>query len=133
MSQENVETCKRAFEIFERLDVEAGLDYVDPNIVFQSAIVSGAQGKIFRGYDGLRVWAAESEEAFDELQTVPGEFRDLGEDVLVLGHIFARGRRSGTPVESPAAFLCSLRGGRVVRVRGYLDWDEALEAARVRE
>ena len=133
MSQENVEICKRAFKVFERLDVEAGLEYVDPEIMFQSAIVSGASGKTFRGYDGLREWAAESEAAFDELRTVPEEFRDLGDDVLVLGRVLARGRGSGVPVESPAAFLCTLRDGRMVRVRGYLNWDEALEAAGLRE
>jgi ketosteroid isomerase-like protein len=129
MSEENVEACKRAFEVIERLDVEAGLEYVDPEIVFQSAIVSGAEGTTFRGYDGLRQWAAESEAAFDELRTVPEEFRDLGDNVLILGRVSARGRGSGVAVESPAAFLCTLRDGRLVHVRGYLDWDEALEAA----
>jgi ketosteroid isomerase-like protein len=133
MSQENVEVCKRAFTVFERLDVESGLDHVDPEVVFQSAIVSGAEGKTFRGYDGLRQWAAESEAAFDDLQTVPEEFRDLGDDVLVLGRVSARGRASGVAVESPAAFLCTLRDGKLVHVRGYLDWNAALEAAGLSE
>jgi ketosteroid isomerase-like protein len=133
MSEENVEICKRAFAVFERLDVEAGLEYVDPEIVFQSAIVSGAEGNTFRGYDGLRRWAAESEAAFEELRTVPEEFRDLGDNVLVLGRVFARGRESRVPVQSPAAFLCTLRDGRLVHVRGYLDRDVALEAAGLSE
>ncbi len=133
MSQANVEICKRAFVAFERLDVEAGLEFVDPEIVFQSAIVSGADGSTYRGYDGLREWAKESDAAFEELRTVPQEFRDLGDDVLILGHITAKGRGSGAPVESPAAFLSTLRDGRVVRVRGFLDWDEALEAAGLTE
>jgi hypothetical protein len=54
MSEENVEICKRAFRVFERLDVEAGLEYLDPEIVFQSAIVSSAEGNSYRGHDGLR-------------------------------------------------------------------------------
>jgi len=133
MSQENVEICKRAFVVFERLDVEAGLQFVDPDIVFQSAIVSGADGGTYRGHDGLRKWAAESDAAFEELRTVPREWRDLGDDVLVLAHITARGRGSGAPVESPAAFLSTLRDGRIVRVKGFLNWDEALEAAGLEE
>ncbi len=133
MSQRNVEICKRAFKALERFDVEAALEHVDPEVVFQSAIVSGASGNTFRGHDGLRQWAAESDAAFAELRTVPEEFRDLGDDVLILGRIFARGRESGVPLESAAAFLCSLRDGRVVSVRGFLDREEALEAAGLRE
>jgi ketosteroid isomerase-like protein len=133
MSEENVEICKRAFEVLERLDIEAGLAYVDSEIVFQSAIVSGAEGNTFRGYDGLRQWAAESDAAFDELRTVPEEFRDLGDDVLMLGRVFARGRGSGATVQSPAAFLCALRDGRLVHVRGFLNWEDALEAAGLSE
>jgi ketosteroid isomerase-like protein len=133
MSDENVEICRRAFEGFEGLDpeaaVEASLEYVHPEIVFQSAIVSGAEGKTFRGLDGYRQWASESGAAFDELRTVPEEFRDLGDDVLMFGRVFAKGRGSGVAVESPVAFLCTLRDGRLVHVRGYLSWDQALEAA----
>jgi len=132
-----VEICRRAFEAFERLDVEAAvevsLEYVDPEIVFQSAIVSGAEGKTFRGLDGYRQWASESAAAFDELRTAPEEFRDLGDDVLMLGRVSARGRGSGVAVESPVAFLCTLRDGRLVHVRGYLAWDEALAAAGLQE
>ena len=52
----------------------------------------------------------------------------------MLGHTTARGRGSGAPVESPAAFLSTLRDGRIVRVKGFLNWgflnwDAALEAA----
>jgi ketosteroid isomerase-like protein len=133
MSQENVETCKRAFVALERLDIDAALTFVDPEIVFQSAIVSGADGGTYRGHDGLRKWAAESDAAFEELRTVPQEFRDLGDDVLILAHITARGRGSGAPVESPAAFVCTLRDGRIVRAKGFLNWAEALEAAGLAE
>jgi ketosteroid isomerase-like protein len=134
MSGENVEICKRAFALLARLDVESGLEYVDPDIEFQSAIVSGAEGGTYSGYDGLRAWAAESEAAFEELRTVPDEFRDLGGDaVLVLGHIYARGRESGVAVESPVAFIFKFRGDRVIRARGFLDQDEALKAAGIQE
>ena len=134
MSEENVEVCKRAFGVFERLDVEAGLEYLDPEIVFQSAIVSGAEGSSYRGHDGLRRWAAEAESAFAELRTVPDEWRDLGkDDVLMLGRVYARGRGSGADVESEVAFLCTLQNGKLAHVTGFLDHDEALEAAGLSE
>jgi ketosteroid isomerase-like protein len=134
MSEENVEVCKCAFRVFERLDVEAGLEYLDPEIVFQSAIVSGAEGGSYRGHDGLRRWAAEAQGAFVELRTVADEWRDLGSDhVLMLGRVYARGRESGADVESPVAFLCTLRDAKLAHVAGFLNPDEALEAAGLTE
>jgi hypothetical protein len=99
MSEENVEICKRTFEPFSRLGpaaaIEAGLDYVDSEIVFESAIVSGAEGNAYRGYDGLRAWAADLEASFDELWTTAEEFRDLSDRVLMLGHVLRAGERAG--------------------------------------
>jgi ketosteroid isomerase-like protein len=130
MSEENVQVCKRAFPVFERLDVEAGLEYLDPEIVFQSAIVSGAEGGSYRGHDGLRRWAAQARDAFAELRTVADEWRDLGSDqVLMLGRVYARGRESGADLESKVAFLCTLRDAKLAHVTGFLSHAEALEAA----
>jgi ketosteroid isomerase-like protein len=137
MSQENVEICKRAFELLGRLDpaagVEAVLEYADPEVVLESAIVGGAEGNAYRGYDGLRAWAADSEAAFDVLRTTPEEFRDLGDRVLMLGHVSGRGRESGVVVESQIAFLSTFRGGMIIYAKGFLDWNQALEAAGLSE
>jgi ketosteroid isomerase-like protein len=126
MSQENVEICKRIVELLGGLGstagVEAALEYVDAQIVFESAIVSGAEGNAYRGHDGLRAWVADQDAAFEELRTVAEEFRDLDDRVLMLGHVVGRGRGSGMVVESPIAFLTTFSGGRVVRAKGFLDW-----------
>ena len=123
MSQENVEVCRQAFGFLDRLDpwagVEALLQYADPEIVLESAIVSGAEGNAYRGHEGLRAWAADSEAAFDELRTASDEFRDLGDRVLMLGRVFGRGRGSGIPIESEIAFLSTLRGAGSSRPRAF--------------
>jgi ketosteroid isomerase-like protein len=137
MSQENVEICRRVAELLggdnPTASVHAALEYVDPEIVFDSAIVSGAEGGTYRGHEGLRAWAAASEAAFEELRATPEEFRDLGDRVLMLGRVVVRGRGSGVPVESQVAFLTTVRGGRIVYAKGFLDWSEALEAAGLSE
>ena len=73
------------------------------------------------------------EAAFDEARTTPEEFRDLDDRVLMLGRVVGRGRGSGVEVESPTAFLTTLCDGRIVHVKGFLDWDQALEAAGLSE
>jgi ketosteroid isomerase-like protein len=134
MSQENVEVCKRAFEALGvRRDAEASLPYVDPDVEFRSAIIGGAEGNIFRGHEGVREWIAESDATFAELRLEPEEWRDLGDNVLLIGRLRARGRESGVEIDSAIAWLSTVRGGRVVHSVGYLNPQEALEAAGLRE
>jgi ketosteroid isomerase-like protein len=76
---------------------------------------------------------AESAATFEEIRMQPEEFRDLGDDVLLIGRIYARGRESGVEIDSATTWLFTLRGGRIVRARGYLNPQEALEAAGPQE
>jgi ketosteroid isomerase-like protein len=76
---------------------------------------------------------AESDAAFEELRMEPEEFRDLGDDVLMIGRLYARGRESGVQIDSPIAWLSTFRDGKGVRARGYLNVQEALEAAGLEE
>jgi uncharacterized protein len=133
MSEENVEIVRKAAGAVNRRDTEAMLPYADPEVEVQSAIIGGAEGNTYRGHDGVRRWIAESDDTFEELQIEVEEWRDLGEDVLVIGRLWARGRESGVEIDSPIAWLMTLRGGKVVRARGYLHVQEALQAAGLSE
>ena len=61
------------------------------------------------------------------------DIRDLGDRVLVLGHVRGRGRVSGAEVDDRWAWIVELREGRAASLRGFLDHLEALEAAGLRE
>ena len=54
MSQENVEIVRRSLEAYAAGNVEEMLRYVDPQGELHSAIIGGAEGKVFRGHDGFR-------------------------------------------------------------------------------
>ncbi|MCD6016546.1 MAG: hypothetical protein K0R88_2630 [Solirubrobacterales bacterium] len=129
MSQENVEVARKILDAGNRRDPEAMLPYADPEIELQSPIVSGAEGNTYRGHQGVRDWIAESDAVFEELRFESEQFRDLGDDVLIIGRLHARGRESELEIESPTAWLTTFRNGRVVSGRGYLNIQEALEAA----
>lgn len=130
MSQEDVEICKRAFEALGvRRDLDAGLEFLHPEFVLQSAIIGGAEGNTYRGHAGVREWMAESDAAFEQLQVIADEYRDLGDLVLMIGRVYGRGRESGAKVESPTAWLSTVRDQKIVWARGYLDVDEAIQAA----
>jgi ketosteroid isomerase-like protein len=134
MSQENVEVCRRVFEALGmHRDTDAAFPYLDPEIELRSAIVGGAEGNTYRGHEGIRRWMAESDATWVELRLETKELRDLGDDVLLIGRLHARGRGSGIEIDSPIAWLSTVRSGRIVCSRGFLDPQEALEAAGLQE
>ena len=133
MSQENVEIVRKGFEAANRGDIEGALTYLDPDFELRSAIIGGAEGNVFRGHDGFRRWYAESMESFEELTTELTDYRDLGDRIVALGHIHARGRGSGLDVDSPTGWVFTVRRGKVVSAEGFLNPADALEAAGLRE
>jgi ketosteroid isomerase-like protein len=132
----NVEVVRRFVEAIPRdveEDVEEMLSYVDPEGELHSAIVGGAEGNVYHGHEGFRRWVADSFDSFDGVRNEWSEFRDLGNRVLALGHVKARGRGSGMELDSPMGWVFIVRRGKVVKAEGFLRRAEALRAARRRE
>ena len=131
MSQENVEQTKRAADAYNRRDVEALLEELDPEVEWHSALSILLSGKatVYRGHAGVREWFRELDEVLDEIHVEYTDIRDVGDRVIAIGRIRTRGRGSGVATESPIAMVSDTRNGKSVRVRSYLDPAEALEAA----
>jgi ketosteroid isomerase-like protein len=135
MSQENVESFKRASDAFARRDVDALLAESDPNVEIHPAIPAGLGGEatVYHGHDGVRAWLRDQEEVFVDVSSEYTEIRDLGEQVLAIGRLRARGKQSGADIESPIGWVVEFKNGRGIHVRGYLNPEEALEAAGLEE
>ena len=67
---------------------------------------------------------------WDEIETVPEEFADAGDDVLVTVHYSARGRGSGIEYEERLFEVYTFRDGQCVRKREFRQRSDA-EAAGV--
>jgi ketosteroid isomerase-like protein len=129
MSEENVDAFKRALEAGNRGDVKALLAELDPKVEWHAALPMLGGDAVYRGHEGVReilldVWEVIADTEFD----FP-EIRDAGDQVVGLGHFRGRGKGSGVETEMPFAYLADFRGGKAIRVRAYLDPNEALEAA----
>ena len=72
-------------------------------------------------------------DTWERLELRPEEIIDTGDELIVFVHEVARGRESGVVVETDTAATSTLHGGRIVRVRNYLDRKTALEAAGLSE
>jgi ketosteroid isomerase-like protein len=132
MSQENVETYKRAVEAGNRLDIEALLEELDPEVEWYSAI-AGLGSEVYRGSEGIRELFRDASQAFTRMTLEVSDVRDLGDRALALGRLRTRGHESGVQTEVSFNQLVDFKRGKVIRLRTFLDRDEALEAAGLEE
>jgi ketosteroid isomerase-like protein len=131
MSEEGIEAFKRAEAAFARRDIDALLAECDPEIEWfpgTAALLAG-ETTVYRGHAGIRQLVHDMDDAFSVVELEFDEYRDLGDRVLGIGKIRTRGRASDIETVSPVAYLVDRKDGKAVRVRTYMDVEEAIEAA----
>jgi len=137
MSQENVEVVQRALEAWNTNNLDAFLAELDPELEWHPSIEPALEGgeTAYRGHDGARkAWDDyRGGGAWERLTAQIQEIRDLGESVLVLGHLDVTGRTTGIEFHEEVGLLMTFRGGKILCSRDFLSHAKALEAAGLSE
>jgi ketosteroid isomerase-like protein len=134
MSQENVEIVRRIYDDFERDGWDSAMRFASPDIELHGTSGGLSEGNVARGIAAVREMFEEWDaEAWEETRLNPQEFIDVGDQVVVFQHELRRGRGSGVDVESETAMLFELRDGSVTRIQGFMDQEQALKAAGLRD
>jgi ketosteroid isomerase-like protein len=130
MSKENVEVVRRSCEAFVAGDAETAMAALDPQIEWHATVGGVDEGRIARGHEEVVQAFIDYFEVWERLEMRTEEFIDAGgDDVVVFWHEVAKGRESGVVVETDTGTVQTVRGGKIIRVRSYMDRAEALEAA----
>ena len=131
MSQENVEIVKRANEFLERRDWQGVADLIDPDAEMHGTVGGLEEGRVRRGLGQIAAaFDAEDDQVWDEHRIEPREFIDAGDRVVVLHREYQRGK-GGVELVIDTASIVDVRDGRIVRMQGYMNPADALEAAGV--
>jgi len=134
MSQENVRIVREAFDAFLGGNQEKTAQLVDPEVEFHGTVGGLQEGQIGHGQSQIdETFEAEDLEAWEERRLEAEDFIDAGDDVVVLLHEYRRGRGSGVELETKTAVVVAVSGGKVVRIRGYMDRGAALKAVGLSE
>ena len=134
MSQENVEIVRATYDEWKLGNLAAAVKLFDPEIVFESFMPDSSERIVAHGPKEVEAFTRELLAQTREYRMVGEEFRAVGEDkVFVAGRQATIGRRSGVAVDSPAFWVWTFRGGKVVRLLFEIDRRKALEAAGLRE
>jgi ketosteroid isomerase-like protein len=71
------------------------------------------------------------EETWEWMRAAVEDRHDLGERVVLLGYVEARGLGSGVELRAAWAPVCDFQDGLLSRIRVFLDHGEALKAAGI--
>jgi ketosteroid isomerase-like protein len=136
MSQENVETVKRALEAWEADDLNAFLAELHTEVEWHPSLEPALEGEAttYKGHEGARrAWSEYRGETFERLTPQVEEVRDLGESVLVLGRFVVTGRATHLEFDTEVGQVATFRDGKIATVHDYLSHRQALEAAGLSE
>ena len=131
VSRENVDRLVQGIEAFNRGDIQAALEAMDPGVRFEHRLAA-LQG-VYISHEGVRTFISDLYEHFESWQIECRDFRDLDETVLALGVVHATGKGSGAETELPFTVVAKFRNGLMIDFIDYGDRALALEAVGLRE
>jgi ketosteroid isomerase-like protein len=111
------------------------LEELDPEVEWHPGLPAllGGEATVYRGHEGAREMFRDVYGAFAEIHFEFPEIRDLGDRVVALGRMRARGKESGAETESRWASVVEFTNGKALVIPTYLEPKEALEAAGLSE
>jgi ketosteroid isomerase-like protein len=126
----SADTVRRSYEAFARNDLEGVMADMDEAIEWHQA-QGLPHGGFYRGLDEVRrnVFEPLHDQWWAEFSAEPDEFVDAGDTVVVLGRYRAVAKRTGRRLDVPYIHVWTLRDGKAVRFRQFLDtqgWNDAL-------
>jgi ketosteroid isomerase-like protein len=133
MSKENVERLYRAYDAFNRRDLDAYLALIDPEVELTPRIMELEGGSYYRGHDGVREWWRTLFAVFPDFSTEIVEVRDLGDSLIVAVRVRGHGVEGGAPIEEVWWQTIKVRDGKATWWRNFGSEAEALEAAGLEE
>jgi ketosteroid isomerase-like protein len=112
MAQETGELLHRAYEAFNRRDLDALLALCDPSVEFISYLVQVEGGDPYRGHDGVRSWWERLLAVYPDFGAEIEEVRDLGDLTIARVRMHGRGHESDAPMDQTLWHVAESRQGR---------------------
>jgi ketosteroid isomerase-like protein len=133
MSQTGVELARQLIRAFNRRDLAAMTKTFDPRIEWMPGGPAAVERSVYRGRDQVADGFAATWETWELFRLEEHDVRDLGDSILWLGRARMRGGASHVELDQEFAVRLLVDRGKIARINGYVAWQEALEAAGLRE
>jgi ketosteroid isomerase-like protein len=126
-----------AVEAYNRRDLDAVVIGYRPDLEYypyREFVEAALAEPCYHGPSGYRAYIAATYEVWgDDVRLEPTELIDLGDRLVLLADMPMRAQASGVPLTQTYAGISTLKDGRVIRQRDFLDRAEALEAVGLQD
>lgn len=133
MTQETVEVIRAGYAAWRNRDLDALLETLHPEIEFHTSGLFPDLAPIYRGHRGMRsLWEAMFA-PWESLRLEVERIVEGDECAAIALRFHAQGKGSGVRTDLPHGHALRFEDGRVVKVSAHASFEEALEAAGLRE
>jgi ketosteroid isomerase-like protein len=126
-------SARLALEAYNRRDMDAASAGFHPDLEYypyREFVEAALAEPCYHGPAGYRAYIAATYEVWGaDVRVYPTELIDLGDRVVVLADMPMRAQASGVALAQTYASIWTIKDGRVIRARDFLDHGEALAAA----
>ena len=132
MSEENVEIVRRAYEAWNQGGAESAKRFWAEDYEFHDP-PNFPDPRVVRGRDAVAAYLKDQTSVIGDLKVTIVDVRARDETVVVRIEATAHGAESGVDVPVEATQVFEVAAGRLQRGRIFMTWEEALEAAGLRD
>ena len=129
MSEANLELARQAYARWAEGDLEGALEFSTADFEFVPAIAAGVEGGSVKGRDSVSRFFASLDETWETFRIEMDQFREVGDRVMGIGRLTAKGRGSELELDQPIYSVVWVRDGKLTRMQSFLDRDAAEAAA----
>jgi ketosteroid isomerase-like protein len=134
MSEENLELVRAMTDAANRIDIDAVIALLSPDVVWEENAELPGLREVYRGRDEVRAWADELLEVIESAHNALDRVTELsGDRVFTENALTVHGKTSGVPAELRYWALYWIKNGKIARRQVFWNRDEGLEAAGLRE
>jgi ketosteroid isomerase-like protein len=120
VSEEDVQSVRRIYDAISRWDVEELVRDLAHDIEW-SVPDTLPWGGTRHGHDGVRAFAAVSQDHVEGRWADPDDFLDAGDRLVVLGRMRGRAKANGRDYEVEFVHVWTMTDGVASRLRSYFD------------
>jgi ketosteroid isomerase-like protein len=128
VAQQNLESLRRGVDAYRAQNWERWSELYDRDVVWEETPSLGPDASTYRGIENMRAAVQQWIAMWDDYSFDPRSVVDAGDLVALLVEESGRGKSTGATVRRELGTIFEFQGERVVHVRLYGSWADALDA-----
>jgi ketosteroid isomerase-like protein len=130
VSRQDLEVVRSMLATLNESGVEAALDQIHPDFEGVTPPELSPEPDTYRGHEGIRRYFAGFEGVMDKVRWEADELMEAPNERVVAGiRLLTRSVATGLELELPVWQVCTVRDGKVLRIEGFAEREDALRAA----